>query len=140
MLSPLASSYSLTVISLIKISLGPPLPPEPVLTFNKSSKLIIQWNTPYSHPKYPVESYNIQIMNKSSGDVLENLLDFVETSYVHTFEDVMQFCQIITVNVTAISDVGQSIPASVTAGFPIGMILSNSILCIHDNRHMAHYY
>ena len=33
----------------------------------------------------------------------------------------MQYCQIITVNVTAVSDVGQSIPASVTAGFPIGM-------------------
>ena len=63
-------------------------------------------------------------MNKCSGDVLENLLEYVETSYVHTFEDGMQYCQIITVNVTAISDVGPSIPASVTAGVPIGMILS----------------
>ena len=67
-------------------------------------------------------------MNKCSGDVLENLLEYVETSYVHTFEESMQYCQIITVNVTAISDVGQSIPASVTAGFPIGMILSNSTM------------
>ena len=67
-------------------------------------------------------------MNKCSGDVLENLLEYVETSYVHTFEDGMQYCQIITVNVTAVSDVGLSIPASVTAGFPIGMILSNSTM------------
>ena len=63
-------------------------------------------------------------MNKSSGDVLESLLEYVETRYVYTFEEDMRYCQTITVNMTAVSDVGQSIPASVTAGFPIGKILS----------------
>ena len=104
--------------------LGPPLPPEPVLVVNSSSQLIIWWNIPYSHQKYPVESYNIQIVNTSSGNVLKNVLEYVETSYVHTFDDGMQqYCQILTVSVMAVSAVGQSIPASVSRGFPIGKII-----------------
>jgi hypothetical protein len=119
-------------------ALGPPLPPEPILVFNSSSQLLIQWNTPYSNQKYPVESYNIQIMNKSSGDVLKNLLEYVETSYVHTFENGMQYCQIVTVNVTAVSGVGQSIPASMSAGFPIGNGHSQIMSCVVI--FMAYYY
>jgi hypothetical protein len=74
--------------------------------------------------------------------VLKNLLEYVETSYVHTFEDGMQYCQIITVNVTAASGVGQSIPTSVSTGFPIGnghsQIVYNIMSCIVI--FMAYYY
>ena len=58
----------------------------------------------------------------SSGDILESLLEYTETSYVYTFDEDVQYCQILTVNVTAISAVGQSVPASVSKGFPIGEI------------------
>ena len=76
-------------------------------------------------------------MYKSSGDVLKSLLEYVETSYVHIFEDGIQYCQIIIVNMTAVSDVDQSIPASVTAGFPIGMILSLKFVIIMVLIHVA---
>ena len=102
-------------------SLGPPLPPEPILVINSSSQLDIQWEVPYSHENYSVESYYIQIVNTSSGDVLESVeLLYNETSYVYTFEDEVQYCQILTVNVTAISALGSSVPGSTTRGFPIG--------------------
>ena len=58
----------------------------------------------------------------SSGDILESLLEYTETSYVYTFDEDVQYCQILTVNVTAISAVGPSVPASVSKGFPIGEI------------------
>ena len=115
-------SHTYLILNFVCV-LGPPLPPEPVLFFNSSSQLKVKWNVPYSHQKYPVESYNIQIVNVSSGDVLESLLNYAETSYVYTIEDYVQYCQILTVNVTAVSAVGQSIPASVSRGFPIGRIL-----------------
>ena len=111
---------------------------------NSSSQLKIQWGVPYSHQEYPVESYNIQIVNMSSGHVLESLLEYIETSYVYTFNDDVQYCQILTVNVTAISAVGQSVPASVSKGFPIGEIsLINNLvilqynLLLHTNPHAA---
>ena len=101
---------------------GPPLPPDPVLVINSSSQLDIQWEIPYSHNDYPVESYNIQIVNTSSGNVLEGPVELQpnETSYVYTFEDEVQYCQILTVNVTAVSALGSSVPGSVSRGFPIG--------------------
>ena len=82
----------------------------------------IQWEVPYSHNNYGVESYDIQIVNTSSGNVLEGPaeLQYNETSYVYTFEDEVQYCQILTVNVTAVSALGSSVPGSVSKGFPIG--------------------
>ena len=56
----------------------------------------------------------------SSGDVLDSILGYNETSYVYTFEDDVQYCQIIAVNVTAVSALGPSVPGSVSRGFPIG--------------------
>ena len=71
---------------------------------------------------YPVESYIIKIVNMSSGDVLvdDRVLEYNETSYQYTFEEDVQYCQILTVNVTAISALGLSEPGSVSRGFPIG--------------------
>ena len=102
---------------------GPPLPPDPVIVINSSSsQLNIQWGIPYSHSGYPVVSYSIQIVNMSSGDVLESVLNYNDTSYEYTFEDKLnvQYCQIITVNITAVSAAGPSTPGSVSRGIPIG--------------------
>ena len=61
-------------------------------------------------------------MNTSSGNVLEgpSELQSNETSYIYTFEDEVQYCQILTVNVMAVSALGSSVPGSVSRGFPIG--------------------
>ena len=61
-------------------------------------------------------------MNTSSGNVLEGPaeLQYSETNYVYTFEDEVQYCQILTVNVTAVSALGYSVPGSVSRGIPIG--------------------
>ena len=100
---------------------GPPLPPDPVLLISRSSQIDIQWEIPYSHPRYPIVSFYIQIVNMSSGEMLEWItLESIRTSYVYIFDDVVQNCQVLTVNVTAVSAVGPSVPGSVSRGFPIG--------------------
>ena len=85
-----------------------------------SSLLDIQWGIPYSHADYPVLSYDIQIVNTSSGDTLESVLNYNDTSYEYTIDDNVQYCQIITVNVTAVSAVGSSESSRVSKGIPIG--------------------
>ena len=87
---------------------------------NSSSQLDIHWDIPYSNERYPVESYNILIVNMSIGDVLANVSEHNETSFVHIFEDEVQYCQVLTVNVTAVSALGLSVPGSVSRGIPIG--------------------
>ena len=87
---------------------------------NSPTQLKVQWDVPYSHQEHPIESYNIQILNMNSGNVLESLLEYTETNYVYTFDDDVQYCQILTVSITAVSAMGQSTPASVSRGIPIG--------------------
>ena len=55
------------------------------------SQLDIQWGIPYSHADYPVLSYDIQIVNTSSGDTLESVLNYNDTSYEYTFDDNIQY-------------------------------------------------
>ena len=56
----------------------------------------------------------------SFGEVLVSVLNYNETSYVYTFEDEVQYCQILIINITAVSALGPSVPGLVSRGFPIG--------------------
>ena len=111
---------------------GPPLPPEPVLVINSSSQLDVHWEIPYSNELYPVENYGILILNISSGNVLDSVLNFNGTTYVYTFEDNVEYCQVLTVNVTAVSALGLSAPGSASRGFPIGKIRTSSVCNIYN--------
>ena len=55
--------------------------------------------------------------------MLDSVLNHNDTSYVYTFEDEVRYCQILTVNVLAVSALGPSVPGSVSRGFPIGELL-----------------
>ena len=101
------------------------LPADPMLRIISSSQVEIRWEIPNSHELFRLQGYNIEIVNGSSGDVLQILQDYNETSYVYTFEDDVQYCQILTVNVTAVADLGSSVPRSISRGFPIGEISTN---------------
>ena len=116
MTNGIAIQYGLTLI----ICSGPPLPPEPLLVINSSSQLDIHWEVPYSNELYPIESYNILIVNMSTGDMLARERGYNKTSFVYFFDDEVQYCQVLTVNVTAINALGQSSPGSASRGFPVG--------------------
>jgi hypothetical protein len=103
-------------------AVGPPLPPDPVLVTLCASRLEIRWEIPYSPDNYTVESYNIEVVNETSGDVLVSVMQQNETSHGIALEEVEQLmsCHLLKVSVTAVSFVGESEPGSVTGGFPIG--------------------
>jgi hypothetical protein len=52
--------------------------------------------------------------------MLNDVQMYNETSFVHFFDGDVEYCQILTVNVTAVSGLGSSVPGSVSRGFPIG--------------------
>ena len=86
--------------------------------------LEVRWDEPYSHPDYPVQGYAIQILNMTSGKILEYSLGQNETSYRLTTDDhshLMHYCHRLIVRVAAESELGQSVPGNVSGGFPIGM-------------------
>ena len=104
---------------------GPPLPPHPDITFLLPSQLEIQWEIPYSHENFPVESYKISMISKNSRtttDVLVDITNYTNTSYVFTFDSEVSVldCHSLTVNVTAVTSVEESIPGTVEAKYPIG--------------------
>ena len=74
----------------------------------------------------------------SSGSVLDSMLNYNGTSFEYIFEDDVQYCQIITINVTAVSSLGLSVPGSVSRGFPIGetkFITCNDLLLCFNQYH-----
>jgi hypothetical protein len=104
------------------LAVGPPLPPDPVLVTLCASRLEIRWEIPYSPDNYTVESYNIEVVNETSGNVIVSVMQQNETSHGILLEEVEQLmsCHFLTVSVTEVSAVGESEPGFVTGGFPIG--------------------
>lgn len=96
------------------------MPPNPNLKVLSPTQLEILWDIPYSHESDPIEHYNIQIMNTSSGRKSEHSI--TQNRYVYTTEDgnAAKKCQWFVFNVTAVSVSGQSMPGNVSGGFPIG--------------------
>lgn len=102
--------------------IGPPLPPDPVLVTLCASQLEIRWEIPYSPDNYTVESYDIEVVNQTSGDMLITVMGQNETSHIIVLEGIDQVtsCHLLVISVTAVSVVGESEPGIVTGGFPIG--------------------
>ena len=55
-------------------------------------------------------------------DVLVDVTNYTNTSYVFTFDSKVSVldCHSLTVNVTAVSSIGESTPGTVEANYPIG--------------------
>jgi hypothetical protein len=68
-------------------------------------------------------------MSSTDLDVLDDVQMHNETSFVHFFDGDVEYCQILTINVTAVSALGSSLPGSVSIGFPIGKFSCN--FCKH---------
>ena len=94
-----------------------------MLVIASPSRINIEWEVPYSSEDYPVENYNIQLTNATSGDLFETLPTYNGTNYMYEFEDDVRYCQTLTVNVTAVSALGQSVPGSSSIDFPIGKLI-----------------
>lgn len=103
-------------------AVGTPLPPDPVLVTLCASQLEIQWEIPYSPDNFTVNSYSIEVVNQTSGDVLVRVKHQNETSHGIILERVEQVmsCHLLTVSVIAVSIVGESEPGLIAGGFPIG--------------------
>ena len=99
---------------------GLPLPPDPTLNILSPSQLQIQWDIPFSHESDPIQRYDIQILNTSSGSKFE--YNVTQNGYIFPTEGAnkVEHCHRLMFNVTAVSTLGQSKPGKVSGGFPVG--------------------
>ena len=63
---------------------------------------------------------------QTAGDVLVDITNYTNTSYVFTFDSEVSVldCHSLTVNVTAIASIGESTPGTVEGNYPIGKHIS----------------
>ena len=121
----------MTIISmLLCVYIGPPLPPDPILTTLLPTDLEVQWGIPYSHENYPVESYNIEIVSTTSSNiqsVLAEVREYNDTSYNYTFDSkaTLLECHNVTASITAVSASGESEPGMAFITYPIGKLLTS---------------
>ena len=111
---------------------GPPQPPDPKLDFHFPYDLEIQWAVPFSHDT--IQGYNVEIVSESSMGfaVLDNVTLHNDTNYTFSFENQnnVSKCHTLTINVTAVSELGEGIPGNISRGFPTGKYLMISIMTL----------
>lgn len=96
------------------------MPPNPILKVIDSSQLELQWNIPYSYESDPIQHYDIQILNTSSGHKFDDSV--TQNRYVYTNKNgnAATQCDLLMFNVVAVSALGRSILGNVSGGFPVG--------------------
>ena len=97
---------------------GAPSIPIPILTFDRPGEVILEWNSPFSWPQYPVQTYDVIVSNHIEL-FRENIN---ETRVQLSAGDNQHNCNVTEFKVRASSDLGDSEYGSVIAGFPIGII------------------
>ena len=93
---------------------GPPSPPEPMITAVNSTLLHVSWPPPFTWTNHSITHYNITLTNTNEDTTL----------YWHSNETSFPLsgaggCDVLVVNVTASSDIGEGQVGQVTGGFPI---------------------
>ena len=100
---------------------GPPTPPEPTLTA-VNDILKFSWAPAWSWSNHPVTLYTVTLTNTTDGTAYTNKTN--ETVWYFTREEGTEpRCDVIMVNVTATSDIGEGEAGQVVGGFPIRKLL-----------------
>ncbi len=94
---------------------GPPSPPEPVITAVNSTLLHVSWPPPFTWTNHSITHYNITLTNTNEGTSFRWRSN--ETSFPWSG---VGGCDVLVVNVTASSDIGEGdVGQVIIGGFPI---------------------
>lgn len=103
---------------------APPLPPFLSLTiFSNGSGIRAQWERPFTMTGFPVTSYTLDIVNKTSGRSSKVILEQNLSSII--FYDLLSIsvpttCHTISFSVLATNSIGDSSSSNIlTSGFPM---------------------
>ncbi len=107
----------LSNVDVVFVPTGPPSPPEPVITAVNSTLLHVSWPPPFTWPNHSITHYNITLTNTANSN---------EDTMLHLHSNETSFpwsgaggCDLLVVNVTASSDIGEGQVGQVIGGFPI---------------------
>ena len=115
---------------------GPPEPPSltlPEQLIDMDSRLLSAfWNAPYTHANHLISHYNVIVTNIRTAEINAHSLasESGGMNIMLPFTPQTNSCDILTVTVTAVNDVGASEPATANVSIPKGI----SSLIIHNNH------
>ena len=94
---------------------------------NEGTVLNISWDEPYSHPNFPILSYNLTMHNQSSNNSLLLLREEYAQSYLINKTNFSGTCDLLKFTVIAKNEVGNSDEGVVTGGFPTCRLLKKTL-------------
>ena len=97
---------------------GPPLSPGLTSTFVSVNELLLEWEEPFTWPDYNVIHYEI-----ATGSTIINTSN-TTYSFIFTAGERLEDCQNFTFMVSAVSDLGKSVPSTLITGSSIGIVAS----------------
>ena len=118
---------------------GPPATPSELsiprdLVNMELQQFSVVWNVPFTHTNHSISHYNVTVSNNQSQSYEMSILADPKTS-----ESVVQVtlffppnttsCEILSISVTAVNDIGPSIPASADMTVMKGTLLPTMAVC-----------
>ena len=87
--------------------------------------LQLSWEPPFSWEEYPLQHYNVMVEDTTNNEVLKDEMVELSTggstvTYELDRDTQAESCVELVFTVTASNVLGQSSPAVITGGFPIG--------------------
>ncbi len=114
---PCVCVWLVSNVDVVFVPTGPPSPPEPVITAVNSTLLHVSWPPPFTWTNHSITHYNITLTNMANSN---------EDTTLHLHSNETSFpwsgaggCDLLVVNVTASSDIGEGQVGQVIGGFPI---------------------
>ena len=95
---------------------GAPSSPVPITTFDSPGVVSLEWDTPFSWPAYPVQTYDVTASNHP--ELLTEMIN--DTRVQFSAGKNQRDCEVIEFKVRASSALGDGEYGSVLSGFPIG--------------------
>ena len=104
---------------------GPPDPPSLTILEQHVDLelriLTVVWDVPYSHPDHPISHYDVTVTNVHKAEADSLMSESSDTSITLPFPHQTSSCDVLTVTVTAVNDIGASKPAQANVSIPEGI-------------------
>ena len=104
----------------------------------ESRQLSAFWNVPYSHADHSITHYDVTVTNTHRAESYNTSIAHSATSGIGamnitlTFPNGTSSCDVLTISVTAINDVGASKAAQVNVSIPEGILKYISFVYFRD--------
>ena len=114
---------------------GPPQSPGVSVLTPSAVEILLEWGKPFTWPDYDILQYNITEIDSDTELVRMFNTTHLNHSYLSPSGKIATTCKAVTFMVSAVSDLGSSLPAIIKTGLPIcedRVSCSNNSLVLYE--------